>query len=222
MDSWANMKTLGIGSLPHHSSHDAVNFSLRHSMPFLPQMTSLGEHMVSQALSTKDLLEKYSALENFTEKILEKKIIDFKIQIAGPQTCNVNDTIILKEINKFLKYFEKYNLQPIVFIDEPVFSQNSEQLKNIFDELRNLNIVSGFHSCAKFNWNLTEPLNFDYLSFDLGVMSARPESRKNLVTGIPPFSKKLEVSGEWISSSCGLAMFTEGECEMILKNLETY
>lgn len=222
MDLWAKMKTFGIGSLPHHSRQDAVNFSLRHSMPFLPQMTSRGERMVSQALSAKDLLEKYSALENFTEKILENKIIDFKIQIAGPQTCNVNDTIILKEINKFLNYFEKYKLRPIVFIDEPVFIQNSEQLKNIFDELRNLNIVSGFHSCAKFNWNLTEQLNFDYLSFDLGVMSAPPKFKKHLITGIPPFSKKLEVLGEWISSSCGLAMFTEDECEMILKNLEAY
>lgn len=217
------MKTLGIGSLPHHSVHNAINFSLRHTLPFLPQMTSLGERMVSQVLSSKDLQEKYTALESFTEKILEQNIVDFKIQIAGPKTCEVEEKIILKEINQFLNYFENYKMRPIVFIDEPVFNQNPEQLKNIFNELKNLNIVSGLHSCAKFEWKLTEGLSLDYLSFDIGLMLPKIESQKILVTGIPPFSKNLfHVSGEWVSSNCGLATFTESECEMILKNLESY
>ena len=217
------MKTLGIGSLPHHSIKDATDYSLKHTMPFLPQMTSHRERMISQVLTSKDLREKYIALEIFTEKIIEKKIVDFKIQIAGPQTCKVDKKIILNEINQFLNYFEKHKLHPIVFIDEPVFNQNSEQLKNKFDELKNLNVVCGFHSCANFEWKLTEQLNSDYLSFDLGIISPPAKFQQILVTGIPPFSnKQFQVSGEWISSSCGLAMFTEDECEIILKNLESY
>lgn len=217
------MKTIGIGSLPHHSTHDAINFSFRHTMPFLPQMTSLGERMIAQALSSEHLTKKYIALESFTEKILKNKINNFKIQIAGPETCSASSKIILNEINLFLKYFNQYNLYPVIFIDEPVLKKNTTQLKNIYDELSKLNITSGLHSCAKFDWHQIRDLELDYLSFDSGIMSPPKEFQNHLIVGIPPFSKHIAgLTGEWISSSCGLATFSEDECDSILKNLESY
>jgi hypothetical protein len=217
------MKTLGIGSLPHLNISDAVTYSLKHSLPFLPQMTSLGERMVEQVLSAQELSKKYIALSLFTEKIIEQKNSNFKIQIAGPETCNVDSKIILNEINNFLEYFEDYNLRPIVFIDEPVITFKSDNLKKIFNELANMKIMSGLHSCAKFDVGKVEDLNCDFLSYDAGLVLPNVNSKKNLIAGIPPFSKeKFIVSGEWISSNCGLAMYTEDECKKILINLENY
>jgi hypothetical protein len=217
------MKTVGIGSLPHKSIHDAVKFSIRHDMPFLPQMTSLGERMIPQVKSSKKLSEKYSSLSLFTEKLLETNTSFFKIQIAGPETCNTNESIILKEIENFLEYFEQFKLKPIVFIDEPVITMKSASLKNIFKELRSLDIITGLHSCASFDCTLVDKLETDYLSFDLGVISSAINSNKILIAGLPPFSEdRFKFTGDWISSSCGLAMYTENQCETILKNLKIY
>jgi hypothetical protein len=217
------MKTVGIGSLPHKSIKDAVAFSLKHDLAFLPQMTSLGERMIPQTLSSRPLIEKYSALSFFTEKILENKISNFKIQIAGPETCRVEAHSILYEIDQFLKYFDKYNLTPIIFIDEPVFISQVYHLDKIFKELARQKIISGLHSCARLDWELVEKLEFNYLSFDIKIMFPLSQSQKILIAGIPPFtSKKYEFSGEWVSSSCGLAMFSEIESEKILENLKMY
>jgi len=92
------MKTVGIGSLPHLSIEDACNYSLKHDMPFLPQMTSLGESMIEQALSRQPLFHTYSALKTFTEKLLLNNIEQFKIQIAGPETCKVHHKIIYSQL----------------------------------------------------------------------------------------------------------------------------
>jgi hypothetical protein len=217
------MKTVGIGSLPHLNISEAISYSLKHTLPFLPQMTSLGERMVEQVLSTQELSTKYKSLSLFTEKIIEQNITTFKIQIAGPETCNVDDKKILLEINNFLKYFENYNLRPIVFIDEPIITFKSEHLKNIFNELTNMKISSGLHSCATFKLEQAEYLKCDFLSYDAGLVAPNLKSKKNLIAGIPPFSgKDFSIYGEWISSSCGLAMYTEEDCEKILINLRAY
>lgn len=217
------MKTVGIGSLPHTNFQSAISYSLKHHLPFLPQMTSLGERMVDQVRSSKEITKKYQALDLFTEKILEHKISAFKIQIAGPETCKVDHQLILNEINKFLEYFSKYKLKPIVFIDEPVITFKSDHLKNVFAELSKLEVTSGLHSCAKFNTELVEEMNFDFLSFDAGLVTPSENTKKILINGIPPFSMpKFTIYGEWISSSCGLARYTEDECEKILKNLNNY
>jgi methionine synthase II (cobalamin-independent) len=44
--------TTGIGSLPHHNIDSALNFSLRHGIPFLPQIPIRNpwEYMIAQAL----------------------------------------------------------------------------------------------------------------------------------------------------------------------------
>ena len=217
------MKTVGIGSLPHRSVLNAVNYSLKHDLPFLPQMTSLGERMIPQVLANIEMTEKYQALTLFTEKLLEKKVSTFKIQLAGPETCNVENKIIMREINSFLNYFDQFNLRPIIFIDEPIITLKTEQLKNIFSELTNLQIISGLHSCAKFNWDKVENMNFDFLSFDAQITIPMKQTKKNLITGIPPFSKeKFQVNGTWISSSCGLARYSEDDCEKILLELNNY
>lgn len=217
------MKTIGIGSLPHHSVENAINYSFKHDIPFLPQMTSLSERMVSQVLSSEPLLKKYFALDLFTKKILEEKTSVFKIQIAGPETCSVNEETILKEINNFLIYFEKYNLKPIIFIDEPVLTSHSSSLRNIYLELKKMQIITGLHSCAKFSLEHIQDLEVDYISYDASLINWPNITKSQLVTGIPPFSKnKFQPRGDIISSSCGLAFYSEMECEEILKNLNSY
>jgi hypothetical protein len=217
------MKTVGIGSLPHKSIQHAITYSLRHDLPFLPQMIQNGERMIPQVMGQDILLEKYSALEFFTEQILEQKLTQFKIQLAGPETCKTSDKIILQQILNFIKYFDNYNLKPIIFIDEPVLVPESIYLKNIFSEINKLGYISGLHSCAKVDIGKLEYLDNNFLSFDLSLTTVIEKTKKSLIYGIPPFStSKYKFDGEWISSSCGLASFTENDCEIILRNLENY
>lgn len=217
------MKITGIGSLPHDSVIKAVAYSLRHDLPFLPQMTGLGERMISQVLNKNELSKKYQALQLFTEKILEKNISQFKIQLAGPETCGTSELLIIEQINSFLEFFDKYKLRPIIFIDEPVLTLKSDHLKKVFIELKNLGVNSGLHSCAQFEWEKIECLETTYISFDLNLIKQPEITSKIKIAGFPPFiTKEFNYSGEWISSSCGLASYTEKDCETILRNLENH
>lgn len=218
-------RTTGIGSLPHNSIEKSVLFSLKHTLPFLPQLTYFNENMIDQALKS-DIIHSHLALEFFKDALIENKITKFKIQIAGPSTCNSNALKILLTIEKFMNYFAIYGLNPIIFIDEPIFNPNSHQFQSLLLELKNQNILSGVHTCNRFEWEEISFLNLiNYFSFDANLVSP-PSDIKNpekFIIGTSPYLNNINFSdyqNNFFSYSCGLAKFSEAECDQILDYLE--
>jgi hypothetical protein len=216
-------KVTGIGSLPHKSPLAAVTYSMKHDLPFLPQLTSLGEHMIKQALESDAIVENHLALSIFKEQLIENKVLEFKIQIAGPTTCHASSNQILKTIDSLLNYFHKqHQLIPIVFIDEPSFNPDSIELKKILEELKIKKIKSGIHTCAQINMLDLEKLPTEMVALDLELNSYK-NINKELIAGINPFkvgNVQKNALHNFVSYTCGLARFTEIECEEVFRKLK--
>ncbi|MHC4680604.1 MAG: hypothetical protein ACYTEK_18110, partial [Planctomycetota bacterium] len=69
-----------IGSLPYGDVEKAVEFSLRHDIPFLPELPRLGDAMMDYIKNPGKL----SCLETFKRRIEGRHVV--KVQCIGPAT----------------------------------------------------------------------------------------------------------------------------------------
>jgi hypothetical protein len=226
------IQTTGIGSLPHLKKTDAIEFSFKHDIPFLPQLTSLGENMIEQALSPLDPRQSHLALDSFLEKAHTLNSTSLKIQIAGPNTCQTSENPILKTIFKFVKILDENKLKPIIFIDEPCTMSDSVALQNIFDEINNAGFQSGLHSCNHFSLSTIKKFKINFLSYDSNIMNIKnSEFLKTHIVGVDPILNRPDEINQVLASyhddiilsySCGLAKYTEDQCEQILNGLNQH
>jgi len=69
-----------IGSLPYDNVKEAINYSLRHDIPFLPELPKRGEYMLEYIKNPGRL----SCLKEFKEAVKGYELV--KIQAVGPVT----------------------------------------------------------------------------------------------------------------------------------------
>jgi hypothetical protein len=100
------LPTTGVGSLPHENISDAIDFSLKHDIPFLPELTKLDGFMNES--------KKNSCLDEFIKNTTSSNVR--KIQFPSP-LINSNTKIQSLE-------------NTITFIDSPII-EDYEKLKRI-------------------------------------------------------------------------------------------
>ena len=167
-----------IGSLPYDSVEKAIEYSLRHDIPFLPELPALGELMLDYIRNPGNLC----CMEKFKESTYPVK----KVQCVGPATLmqsrNKEDkavernytedeavsmvcshlTAICSGLNSWFTY---------VFLDEPSLGNAGFDYASLWDAIFSTikvegTAIKGVHVCGKMDWDTMFRANIDIISFD--------------------------------------------------------
>lgn len=172
-----------IGSLPYDSVEKAVEYSLRHDIPFLPELTKLGDAMTSYIQNPGKL----SCLDEFKRHSYD--IV--KVQCIGPATLLFAEFEDEKGI-KWQYNEEEAKLQicthlnailsglnakeTIVFLDEPALGQSGINYESIWEEIfsyineaKGINVLKGIHFCQLTDFDRLFKANIDIISFDASL-----------------------------------------------------
>jgi hypothetical protein len=184
-----------IGSLPYGSVREAVDYSMRHDIPFLPELPRLGEAMMDYIKNPGSL----SCLREFQGAVKGGPLV--KIQGVGPATIvsagrgkYTEEDALRMSKEHILRIIDGFNVEKLIFfLDEPSlevagfdceamgmtkdeYKENTGLIavdykslwRELYDEvISDLGITFGVHTCGNFDWNELLRLDFlDMISFD--------------------------------------------------------
>lgn len=230
-----------IGSLPYREVWNAVEYSLRHDIPFLPELTNLGERMLDYIKKPGNL----SCLDLFKRRINERGDDTVKVQCVGPVTlhrqgeysledavsrCRDHIAAILEGINARYK---------ILFLDEPALNlADNIDYRDLWNKIfYGYDVIRGVHCCGMdtkkergsevkvVRWKDFFSADLDVLSFPHGVRVhsgfASYRESKRIAWGIEKRSSHIDKfrDGDLLTPPCGLAMFSVEHCERTLDDL---
>lgn len=224
-----------IGSLPYDSVEKAVEYSLRHGIPFLPELPKLGDSML-------DYIKNPGRLSCLTE--FKKHSYDIaKVQCIGPATLafsgnyNEEEAVlqIYTHIDSILKGLNAK--ETILFLDEPALGHSGNDYEKRWAEIFScFNVKKGIHVCGLTDFDRLftadiDIISFDASLFDITIYQRYPDFREKggrIAWGIANEDDILDFhKGDLITMPCGLGgmnkdtgkPYTEGECEKCLEML---
>ncbi|UCH88516.1 MAG: hypothetical protein JSV49_09685 [Thermoplasmata archaeon] len=213
----------GVGSVPFTDQKDAVEYSRKHDIPYLPELTKCGESMQNYLNSTEPL----ACAPLFSEYSYDIA----KLQSVGPVTAmnfklseDIATLKIIDHISRNLKYINAKKI--ILFLDEPVLGQSGlpfvKMWENIFEEF---DVIRGVHTCGNMLWDQLFNAKIDIINFDASLYDITKyytNRTKRIAWGVKsPGDIKDWQSGDLITAPCGLDQYTIEECDEILANLQT-
>jgi hypothetical protein len=215
-----------IGSLPYDDVDQAVDYSLRHDIPFLPELPELGDAMM-------DYIEKpgnLSCLETFQRKTQGFKSV--KIQCVGPATLILSgydqDEAIARacqHIDALLSGLSADNI--ILFLDEPALGHAGFDYQQLWSPLfESFEVISGVHVCGNMNWDELFASEIDIISFDASKydVTRYPGYRngKRIAWGVETREDVKDFQeGDLLTLPCGMGpkFYNTDDCEKNLDNL---
>jgi hypothetical protein len=153
-----------IGSLPFSDVERAVAYSLRHEIPFLPELTARGDAMLSYIKEPGKL----SCLKAFKEHRFDT----VKVQCIGPATLLQNGYDEDDAISRIYRHIEAIldGLQAkeiLLFLDEPALGYAGFDVQRLWAPLfESFPVVRGVHVCGNMQWDLLFDAEIDIISFD--------------------------------------------------------
>lgn len=213
-----------VGSLPFLDVKEAVSYSLRHDIPFLPELPKKGDAMLEYIKHPGKL----SCLQEFKKNDFKT----VKIQCIGPSTLIMSGYSENDAIEKIYAHisaiFEGLKAKKIIlFLDEPALGQAGFDYKKAWDAIfGSFDVVSGVHVCGNMDWdNLfdsdIEIISFDASQFDLTKYS-KYRNGKKLSWGVKEKSDIKDFQeGDLITLPCGMgtALYKAEDCEKELTKL---
>jgi len=236
-----------IGSLPFKNIISSVEYSLKHDIPFLPELPKLGDGMLEYIKNPGQL----SCLKEFKKH--QFNIV--KIQCVGPATLflsGYDDEAVERVCEHFFVILNGLKTdEVIIFLDEPALGYvpfDFETLWSpIFETLKisfgnKFKMVFGVHVCGNMDWDklfrseIIEIISFDasplvkasgsaqsegYVAekFDI-TLSPLYRSGKRISWGI---SKKEDIKdfqkGDLITPPCGLGLYNAKYCQQEFEKL---
>ena len=215
-----------IGSLPYDDVEQAVDYSLRHDIPFLPELPKLGDAMLDYIKSPGKL----SCLETFKQKVEGFEMV--KIQCVGPATLLLSgyseDEAITRTCQHIDAIVNGLNVGGIIlFLDEPALGQVGFDYQRLWSPLlESFNTTSGVHICGNMNWDELFSSDIDIISFDASKydIAKYPGYRngKRIAWGIKTKGDVKDFQqGDLLTLPCGMGpkFYNIDDCELNLKNL---
>lgn len=161
-----------IGSLPFKNAQTAVEYSLKHDIPFLPELTGRGERMFEYIKNPGQL----SCLKEFKKHQFET----VKIQCVGPATLAPGtykeDEAIERVYNHLGAILNGLRAdEVIIFLDEPALGSAAPDYEDlwspVFQTLKAMfptfKITFGVHVCGNMDWDrLFDSKLIEIISFD--------------------------------------------------------
>jgi len=215
-----------IGSLPYEDVDLAVEYSLRHDIPFLPELPKLGDAMM-------DYIEKpgsLSCLDAFKSAVAGLETV--KIQCVGPATLilagyDQDNAVALacQHIDAVLDGLKAENV--ILFLDEPALGQAGFDYQQLWSALfQSFDVTPGVHICGNMNWDDMFASEIDIISFDASKydITRYPGYRngKRIAWGV---EKREDVrdfqEGDLLTLPCGMGpkFYSTDDCETALNKL---
>jgi len=215
-----------IGSLPYDDVEQAVEYSLRHDIPFLPELPKLGDAMLDYIKSPGKL----SCLETFKQKVEGFETV--KIQCVGPATLLLSgyseDEAIARACQHIDAIVNGLNVGAIIlFLDEPALGQTGFDYQRLWSPLfGSFNTTSGVHICGNMNWDELFNSDIDIISFDASKydITKYPGYRngKRVAWGIKTKGDVKDFQqGDLLTLPCGMGpkFYNIDDCKLNLKNL---
>ncbi len=214
-----------VGSLPYEDVGQAVEYSLRHDIPFLPELPKRGDAMLNYIKHPGKL----SCLEEFKKHKYETA----KIQCAGPATLMLSgykkDEAIQRAYEHITAIMDGLEAKKVIlFLDEPALGQSGVNFRELWDALfASFNVVPGVHTCGNMNWdemfvsNL-EIISFDASKYDLTKYSAY-RSGKKISWGVEKAEDAKDFQqGDLLTLPCGMGtpLYKVEDCETNLQKLK--
>jgi hypothetical protein len=215
-----------IGSLPYDDVEKAVEYSLRHDIPFLPELPKRGDAMLDYIKNPGSL----SCLETFKTKIEGREKV--KVQCIGPATLimsgySEDDAIsrIYQHIETILDGLSVENI--ILFLDEPALGQAGFDYQRLWAPLfESFNVTPGAHVCGNMNWDELFNSQLDIISFDASQydITKYPGYRngKRIAWGMQTRNDVKDFQdGDFLTLPCGMGpkLYSTDDCEVYLNKL---
>ncbi len=214
-----------IGSLPLEDVGEAVAYSLKHEIPFLPELPKRGDAMLEYIKQPGKL----SCLKEFKKHKFET----VKIQCVGPVTLMLagykKDDAIERAYEHISRVVEGLEASEIIlFLDEPALGHSGVNFAQIWEALfSSFNVVCGVHTCGNMDWDKLfdsgiEVISFDASKYDLTKYS-KYRSGKKISWGM---EKREDVKdfkeGDLLTLPCGMGspMYKAEDCEKNLAKLQ--
>lgn len=217
-----------IGSLPYEDIDLAVEYSLKHDIPFLPELPKRGDSILDYVKNPGRL----SCLDAFKKH----KYNIAKVQCVGPATLlflghyDENDAIarIYDHVQGIMDGLKAKKV--ILFLDEPALGNAGFDYKSLWDPLfESFNVIPGVHVCGGMDWDQLldsniKIISFDASQYDLTVYPKYKAHRKSkrIAWGI---EKKEDVKdfkkGDLITLPCGIGspMYKVEDCDKKLEQM---
>jgi len=215
-----------IGSLPYEDVDLAVEYSLRHDIPFLPELPKLGDAMM-------DYIEKpgsLSCLDAFKSAVAGLETV--KIQCVGPATLilagyDQDNAVALacQHIDAVLDGLKAENV--ILFLDEPALGQAGFDYQQLWSALfQSFDVTPGVHVCGNMNWDDMFASEIDIISFDASKydITRYPGYRngKRIAWGVEKSEDVRDFQeGDLLTLPCGMGpkFYSTDDCETALNKL---
>ncbi len=216
-----------IGSLPYENVDAAVEYSLRHDIPFLPELPKLGDAMLEYARHPGQL----SCLRAFQERTAGRDVV--KVQCIGPATLILSGysedeaiTVACRHIGAILDGLRVGEV--ILFLDEPALGQVGFDYQRLWSPLfESFDVTGGVHVCGSMNWD-------DLFRSDIAIISH--DASKYDITKYPAYRNGKRIAwgvqsrddvrdfqeGDLLTLPCGMGpkVYTPDDCETSLGKLQ--
>jgi hypothetical protein len=206
--------TTQIGSLPFTDVERAIAYSLRHDVPFLPELTALGDAMLQYIREPGRL----SCLDAFKEHRFDT----VKVQCIGPATllCSgfeEDDAVarIYRHIETILDGLIADEI--LLFLDEPGLCSVGFDYERLWAPLfESFPVVRGVHLCCNMQWDYLFEAPIDIISFDASRYDITKyydsRNEKRIAWGIEEPSDVADFRpGDLVTPPCGLPHMTHSE-----------
>ena len=213
-----------IGSLPLRDPKVAVKYSLRHDIPFLPELPLLGDAMLSYIKDPGHL----STLAEFKKHRFDS----VKVQVIGPATLILSgydpDEALLRIYRHVEAIMEGLRAEEVIlFLDEPALGQAGFDFEELWRPIfSDFPVIPGVHVCGNMQWDLLfksdviEIISFDASRYD--ITRYYPRHGKRIAWGITdPSQIKDFHPGDLITPPCGLSpkFYDHADLERVLATL---
>ena len=215
-----------IGSLPYEDVNQAVEYSLQHDIPFLPELPKLGDAMLDYAKQPGQL----SCLRRFQERV--EGFDTVKVQCIGPATLILSgyseDEAIARAYQHIAAILDGLRVgNVILFLDEPALGQVGFDYKRLWSALfESFPVTPGVHVCGNMNWDDlfhsdVEIISFDASQYDITKYPAY-RNGKRIAWGVQGRENVKDFrEGDLLTLPCGMGpkFHTPADCDASLKKL---
>ena len=203
-----------IGSLPFSDVDVAIEYSLRHDIPFLPELTALGDAMLEYVKQPGTL--------TCLEALKQRRFKTVKVQCIGPATLiqsqyDEDDTVmrVYQHVEAVLEGLKAEEI--ILFLDEPALGYVGFDFVRLWEPIfESFPVVRGVHTCGNMQWDQMFAAPIDIISFDASKYDISKyyteRNGKRIAWGISQASDITDFQpGDLITGPCGLPHLTHTE-----------
>jgi len=200
-----------IGSLPFTDVDRAVEYSLEHEIPFLPELTALGDGMTDYIKNPGHL----SCLEAFKARRYEIA----KVQCIGPATLiqgqYAEDDALMRVYQHVEAVLEGLRAEEIIlFLDEPSLGYVGFDFVRLWEPIfDSFPVTRGVHTCGNMQWDQLIRAPIDIISFDASLYDISKyyvdREGKRIAWGITEVDQVTDFRpGDLLTGPCGLPHLT--------------